>query len=160
MFVTGLNRLGRDWDPWREFRRLQRDMNRWLGGYTGGNVREYPAVNLWSGNDDVVLTAEVPGVEANDLDISVQDNSLTLRGSRQADTLKEGETYHRQERGMGSFVRSVQLPFEIDADKVQAKLEKGILRLTLPRAEAEKPKQIKVKKRVRNEVMIHGKHRY
>jgi HSP20 family protein len=70
---------------------------------------------------------------------------LTLRGSRKTDTLQKGETYHRQERGAGSFVRNVQLPFEVDADKVDAHLEKGILRLTLPRAEAETPKKIAVK---------------
>jgi len=87
----------------------------------------------------------MPGVEASGLDVSVHDSTLTLRGSRKADTLQEGETYHRQERGSGNFVRSVQLPFAAEADKVEAKLEKGILRLTLPRAEAEKPKQIEVK---------------
>jgi len=145
MFGTGWNRFGWDWDPWRDFRRLQRDMNRLFGDSFGWTSREYPAVNLWRGDEDVVLTAEIPGVETDDLDIAVHDNTLTLRGSRKAETLQEGETYHRQERGTGSFVRSVQLPFEVEADKVEAKLEKGILHLTLPRAEADKPKKIEVK---------------
>jgi len=145
MFGTGLNRFGWDWDPWRDFRRLQRDMNRLFGDFAGLTAREYPAVNLWTGDEVVVLTAEMPGVEATDLDIAVHDNTLTLRGLRKADTLQEGETYHRQERGSGGFVRSVQLPFAVEADKVEAKLEKGILRLTLPRTEAEKPKKIEVK---------------
>jgi len=146
MFGTGLNRYNNlYWDPWREFRRLQRDMNRMFGDFAGLTTREYPAVNLWTGDEDVVLTAEMPGVEASDLDVSVCDNTLTLRGSHKADTLQEGETYHRQERGSGSFVRTVQLPFAVEADKVEARLEKGILRLTLPRAEADKPKQIEVK---------------
>jgi len=145
MIGTEWNMFGRDWDPWREFRRLQRDMNRLFGNSNGWNAREYPALNLWRSDEDMVLTAEIPGVEADDLDISVHDNTLTLRGSRPADTLQEGETYHRQERGSGSFVRSVQLPFEVDANKVEARLEKGTLRLTLPRAEADKPKKIEVK---------------
>jgi HSP20 family protein len=120
-------------------------MNRLMGGSPGWTAREYPAVNLWRGDDDVVLTAEIPGVEPEDLDISVQNHTVTLRGSRKAESLKEGESYHRQERGSGSFVRTVQLPFEADANNVEAKLEKGILRLTLPRAEADKPKKIAVK---------------
>lgn len=145
MYGTGRNRFGLDWDPWRDFRRLQRDMNRLFGNSNGWTAREYPAVNLWQSEEAIALTAEIPGVEANDLDISVHGNVLTLRGSRNAESLKEGETYHRQERGNGSFVRSVQLPFEVDADKVQAKLDRGILQLTLPRVEAEKPKKIAVK---------------
>jgi len=68
MFGTGLNRYNNlYWDPWREFRRLQRDMNRMFGDFAGLTTREYPAVNLWTGDEDVVLTAEMPGVEASDL---------------------------------------------------------------------------------------------
>jgi HSP20 family protein len=143
--MFGYGRLDWNGGPWRELRRLQRDMNRLFGGSSGWTAREYPSVNLWRDGQDVVLTAEVPGVEAEDLDISVQDNSLTLRGIRRAVALAEDETYHRQERGSGDFVRTVQLPFEVDADKVQAQLEKGILRLTLPRAEIDKPKKIAVR---------------
>ena len=145
MLSTRWNNFNWEWDPWRELRKLQRNMNRMFGDSAGWTAREYPAVNLWSSGNDVVLTAEIPGVEPNNLDISVQDNNLTLRGSRKADTLKQGEVYHRQERTSGSFVRTVQLPFEVNADKVQAKLDKGILHLTLPRAEADKPKKIEVK---------------
>jgi len=145
MFGSNLARPGWDWEPWGELRRLQRDMNRLFGGARALTAREYPAVNLWRGDDDVVLTAEIPGVEAGDLDISVQDHTVTLRGTRKPDTLQEGETYHRQERGSGSFVRTVQLPFETDADKVEASLEKGILHLALPKNEVDKPKRIEIK---------------
>ena len=120
-------------------------MNRLFGESTGWATREYPAVNLWTGNEDIVVSAEIPGMESTDLDITVHENTLTLRGSRKIDKLQKGETYHRQERGNGSFVRSVQLPFAVEADKVEAKLEKGILSLTLPRAESEKPKKIEIK---------------
>ena len=145
MFGTRLNRYSRDWDPWRDFRHLHRDMHRLFGQRSGWTAREYPAVNLWRGDEDVVLTAEIPGVQADDLDISVQGDTVTLRGSRKVVALQEGETYHRQERGSGNFVRAVQLPFEADADKVDASLEKGILNLRLPQAEVDKPKKIEVK---------------
>jgi HSP20 family protein len=146
MLGTGLDRWNWwDWDPWREMQRLQRQMNRLFEGIEPWSARDYPAVNLWTSDNDVVLTAELPGIEAQDLDVSVQDNLLTLRGTRKAETLQKGETYHRQERAGGTFVRTVQLPFEVEADKVQAHLEKGILQLNLPRAEAAKPRQIQVK---------------
>lgn len=145
MIGTRLNRFSWDNDPWRDLRRLQRDMNRLFGESAGLVTREYPAVNIWTGDEDIVVSAEIPGMESTDLDITVHENTLTLRGSLKGDKLQKGETYHRQERGNGSFVRSVQLPFAVEANKVDAKLEKGILSLTLPRAESEKPKKIEIK---------------
>jgi len=145
MFGDGRNQWGWNWDPWREFQRIQRDMNRLFGDYTGRPVREYPAVNLWTSQADVVLTAEIPGVERDDLDISVQDNMLNIHGARNPDILEKDETYHRQERGNGSFSRTIQLPFAVDANRAEARMERGILRLTLPRAESDKPKKIEIK---------------
>ncbi|MBN1764914.1 MAG: Hsp20/alpha crystallin family protein [Sedimentisphaerales bacterium] len=141
------NRINRlwDWDPWREMRRISNDLNRMFDRYPSTTEREYPLINLWSGREDIVLTAELPGVEPADLDISVQGDTVTLRGSRNPYELKEGETYHRQERGSGSFVRSMQLPFEIDAEGVKARLDKGILCIHLPRSEQDKPKKIDIK---------------
>ena len=137
------NRFGWEFDPWREFRRLQHDVNRVLGD-GAATVREYPAVNLWNADGDVILTAEIPGIAPDELDVSVHENLITLKGTRRPDELKEGENYHRQERGSGNFTRSIQLPFEVDADKVEAKLEKGVLELKLPRAETTKPRKIAV----------------
>ncbi len=145
MVYNGIFRNGAGWDPWRELRFLQQNMNRLLGDSSVLAAREYPAINVWSGDNDVVLTTEIPGVEADDLDISVKDRTLTIRCTRKAESLQESETYHRQERGAGSFVRNVQLPFSIDENKIEAGLEKGILRLTLPRAESEKPRKVEVK---------------
>lgn len=145
MYRYGRYGNGFGFDPLRELFRLQRDMNRLFGESTGPAAGEYPAINLWTGDNDVVLTAELPGVEPDDLDISVKERTLTIRGTRKADTLQEGETCHRQERGVGSFVRNVQLPFTIDENRIEAKLDKGVLHLTLPRAEAEKPRKIDVK---------------
>ena len=145
MFGTGLNRFGWDMDPWRELRKLHLDVHRLFDGNRVFRTSEYPAVNLWTGADDVLLTAEIPGVGVDDLDISVQGDMVTLRGSRKAEQLHEGESYHRQERGSGDFVRTVQLPYEVDGNAVEAELSAGVLRLRLPRAAATKPKKIAIR---------------
>jgi HSP20 family protein len=145
MVWTNLRRLGWDWDPLSEMRHLRNHLNELFQGASLRGAAEFPAVNIWSNNDQMILTAELPGVETEDIDISVQDDTLTLRGSRRPDELKEGETYHRQERGSGNFVRTLQLPYEVDVQKVQARLEKGILRIELSRSEQQKPKKIEVK---------------
>ena len=75
----------------------------------------------------------------------VHGDTVTLRGERKPDEIEEGDAFHRQERGHGKFVRTIQLPHQVDADNVQAHYAKGVLRLTLPRAEADKPRQISVK---------------
>ena len=136
---------GRAWNPVSEFDRLQREMNRLFDSFLGeSTATEFPAVNIWTNSDGAVLTAEIPGIKAEDLDISVQGDTVTIRGKRTSEELKEGEAWLRRERGEGTFVRSFALPFEIHADKVEAKYQDGVLRLTLPRAEADKPKKISV----------------
>jgi len=133
-----------NWDPFAEMRQLQRQMNRLFERHYPGSV-DFPPVNIWTNEDDVVLTAEIPGVNVDDLDISVQGNVLTLKGSQKEEQLNENETYHRRERATGNFQRSWRLPFNVDKDNIDAKLEKGVLKLTLPRAEQDKPKKIEVK---------------
>ncbi len=134
------------WDPWSEFGDFERAMNRVFGDLYPTRA-EYPPINIWTGQDDVVLTAELPGLEPDDLDISVQENTLTLRGAPKGKESepREGETMHRRECVRAGFSRSWRLPFEVDGDKVDAKLENGILKLMLPRSEASKPKKIEVK---------------
>ena len=105
----------------------------------------YPAMNVWTDQDGAVITAELPGVNPEDIDISVQNDTLTLRGNRAPDEVQEGGTYHRRERGSGSFTRSFQLPFQVASDQVEASYAKGVLSITLPRAEADKPKTIAIK---------------
>jgi len=132
------------WDPWAELRRMQREMSRLFEGLESRRRADFPAVNVWRGQDGSLVTAELPGIDPAKLDISVRGDTLILRGSREPDELKEGETYHRQERGYGQFVRSLQLPHQIDAERVEATYSKGVLRVKLPIPEAEKPKQIRV----------------
>lgn len=129
-------------NPWREMERFQREMNRIFDESTNGD----PVVNVYTNSDGAIVTAEIPGVSVDDIEISVVGETLTLQGSRKTDDLNlENVTYHRQERSYGKFYRSLEMPFPIDAEKVEAGLELGILTIQLPRSEADKPRRISVK---------------
>ncbi|MFW6107440.1 MAG: Hsp20/alpha crystallin family protein [bacterium] len=133
------------WEPWEQMRRLQREMSRYFPDWWPGARRPFPPVNVWTGRDDVVVTAELPGVDPAKIDLAVEGDTLTLSGSRELSSLKEGQSFSRQERPGGAFSRVVQLPFRADPAKVDAEYKKGVLRVTLPRLEEDKPKQITVK---------------
>lgn len=143
MAIQPRRRPAWQWDPWSQFGDFERAMNRVFGDLYPTQT-EYPPVNIWTGKDAIVLTAELPGIEPDNLDISVQEDMLTLQCPQQERQQKEGESYHRRECARTGFNRSLRLPFEVDGDKVDAKLENGILKLTLPRSEASKPKKIRV----------------
>ena len=145
MLEPRLWRVGRMTDMGLGMQNLQREINRLFSGFTPPFVHEFPAVNVWLGNDDVIVTAELPGMDPGSIDISVAADTLTLSGSREKEVLKEGESYHRQERNYSKFTRTLQLPFQVNAGKVNAKYDKGILRITLPRSEETKPKKISIK---------------
>lgn len=133
-------------DPWEEMRRLQRDMNRLFSGVAPGLARRlFPPVNVWVGRDQAVVTAELPGVDPANIEINVVGDSLSLSGRREADELGEGQSFTRQERPVGAFSRTIQLPFRVEPDGVEATYARGILTVTLPRLEADKPRQISVK---------------
>lgn len=132
---------------WREMDRLQRDMNQLFEPYSPSRLRPapgYPALNVWANPDGLMITAEVPGVNSDDMEITVVGETLTLSGVRNPDNIEEGARYHRQERGYGKFARSITLPFTIDAGKVEAAFKNGVLTITLPRSEADKPRKIAV----------------
>jgi HSP20 family protein len=141
MLWSEMERLGRVFDPWNEFER----MNRTLRRFDSSSAMEFPATNLWVSENSAVVTTEVPGIDPNALEITVVKDSLTLRGFRKAEELKDGEAYHRKERWNGQFTRTLELPFPVDADKVKARFAKGVLYISLPRAEADKPRKISVK---------------
>lgn len=133
---------------WSEMDRLQREMNRLFNTTTSPRTRpapSYPALKVWADEESVLVTAEIPGVEAEDLDIRVEEGTLTLSGERKTEELPEGVTYHRRERSYGTFTRSLTLPFRIDSEGVEAVLKNGVLSLTLPRAEEDKPKKLEIK---------------
>lgn len=132
----------------REVDRLQHEMNRLFESYYPARMRPipgYPAMNIWTSEHGLKLTAEVPGVHPEDIEINVVGETLTLNGERKADELKEDARYHRQERGYGKFTRSIQLPFPVDVGQVEATFKNGVLNIALPRAEEDKPRKITVK---------------
>jgi HSP20 family protein len=127
--------------------RLQDEMNRMFDPLLRSSARgpsSFPAVNIWTNEDDALVTAELPGVDPDKIEVTVKENTVTIRGSRELDELKEGEAYLRQERGAGTFVRSFTLPFTVDGDSVTAQYQMGILQLTLPRRAEDKPRKISV----------------
>jgi len=131
-----------------EINQMQREMERLFGEVLPRRFRtapDYPALNVWTNDVSALVTAELPGLEAKDVEISVVGNTLTLSGTRAAETLPENARFHRRERGCGEFTRSIELPFPVQAEKVEARLEKGVLQITLPRAEEDKPRKITVK---------------
>ena len=131
-------------DSLREVQRLQREMNRVFSGLEHPLPQEFPLVNAWIGEGDVISTVELPGVDPGKVDVSVVGDTLTISGFREKEPQKEGESYHRQERSHGRFTRTLQIPFPVEVDKVDARYDKGILQITLPRAEADKPRKISV----------------
>ena len=132
---------------WDEMDRLQREMNRLFEDFGPGMkpIVGFPAMNVWMNEDGAVASAELPGDNVNDLDIRVVGQTLTLAGERKMEDLPKDAVFHRRERSKGKFTRTLDLPFMVDSEKVQATLEKGILRILLPRAEQDKPRKISVK---------------
>jgi HSP20 family protein len=128
--------------------RLRREMNRLFDDVPARTVRypapRYPAMNVWTNEDGAVLTAELPGCDPAKLEITVVDNTLTVAGQRAPEQVGEDVTYHRRERSCGSFSRTFQLPFTVEAGAVEATFENGVLNIKLPRAEADKPKKIEI----------------
>jgi len=114
----------------------------WLqsGPSAGGN---YPPLNIFRKGDDFALVTELPGVRSSDLDIQVKGRTVRLSGSKSV-TYSENASVHRRERLQGRFDRSITLPIEIDQDRVTAEYRNGILAITLPRAERDKPRSIRI----------------
>jgi len=132
---------------WHEMNRLQRDMHRLFGEASPARqaAPAYPAMNVWANENSALITAEIPSVSKDALDINVTGDTLTISGERAPEELPEGVRYHRRERGFGKFNRSIQLPYTVDVEKVKATFKNGVLEVVLPRIEAEKPKKIAVR---------------
>jgi HSP20 family protein len=129
----------------REMQQLQQQFNRLFESNQWRVAGEFPPINVWTNENSATVTAEVPGLAPEDIEISVVNDALTLKGERRPEPLAEGESLHRQERGFGQFSRTIQLPFRVDADKVEAVFKRGILSITLPRTEQDRPRKISVR---------------
>ena len=138
-----VSRNGVGFDPFSELGRMERSMNR-LFSDSFDHSASFPAVNVWSGENEAVVTAEVPGVDPKHVSLSVTGDVLTIEGERQTDEIGAEDILHRCERSSGKFSRSVRLPYEIEGDAVKARMTNGILRVTLARKESSKPRKIEV----------------
>jgi len=128
--------------------RVRRDIARLLeaaAGDTSVSAGVFPPLNLTQDDDNFYLRAEVPGVEPDELSISALRNRVTLSGKREIPTEENPVSYHRKERAEGAFSRTISIPIEVDTSRADAHFADGILTLTLPKAEAAKPRQITVK---------------
>lgn len=133
----------------REIAKLQNEMNTLFERFFGRSfpftrVQSYPAINMYHDNDNVYITAELPGVKIEDLDITLEEDSLTLKGQRFSDS-GDDISYHRKEREEGQFNRVISLPVRIVPEEGKATMKNGVLVVTLPKAEEAKPKKIEIK---------------
>ena len=143
MALSDFPRMG--FDPFAEMRRMQSEMNRLFSGVGLATARDFPPINIWLGDNSVVVTAELPGVTRDDVTLNLQDDVLTLEGKREPRHQQEDGNWQRRERSYGSFSRAVQLPFRIDPDKVQARFSNGVLEVELERLEGDRPKKIEIR---------------
>lgn len=139
------------WDPFREVVALQNRMNSLFRDLSNGENNEVlttasfvPAVDIYEDEQKVVLKLEVPGIKQEDLDIRVENNTLTVKGERKFDQEEKEENFHRIERRYGSFYRAFTLPTTVDTENIAANYDAGILQLSLQKKAEAKPKQIKV----------------
>ena len=139
-------------DPYR-MSDIQGEVNRLFDSFFGrptmgtaptGERMWAPAVDSIEDKDNVVLTFEIPGIRDKDVNVSITDDLLSVRGERRFNREVKDEAYHRLERVYGKFERNVQLPMPVQSDKVKAVYRDGVLEITLPKAEEVKPKQIKI----------------
>lgn len=137
------------YDPFREIRSLQNEVNRLFSGVTsdredflGGEWM--PKVDVFENKDNLVLEAELPGMKREDFELSFENNVLTLKGERRFEKKEESDNYHRIERGYGSFARSFTLPQTVTAEGANAEFENGVLRVSLPKREETKARKIEV----------------
>lgn len=141
--------LARMMNDWMPLTRLQHEMNRLFEDFfqdmpvDRGYATGYPGVNLWEDGEAAYLEAELPGLSMEDIEVLVTGNEVTINGERKIAGV-ENASYHRRERGTGRFSRTLTLPWEIDPEKVQAKLHDGVLTVTLPKSETARPKKVKV----------------
>ena len=137
-------------NPFEELERMRRQMDWLTSGHSRNTLREpaagvFPLMNVTEGNDNYYVRAELPGLSANELDISVTGDTLSISGERKLPAEDEKAQYHRREREAGRFSRIVSLPAQINTGKVEAHCTDGVLTVVLPKAEEVKPKQITVR---------------
>jgi len=140
------------WEPAREISSLQQEMNRLFStffdapGTSAGTAprRWVPAMDLVETDDHFVLRADLPGVSEADVDLSLEENVLTLKGERKVEHEAKGEGFYRLERAAGTFSRSLTLPEGVDGDAIAATFDKGVLEVRIPKPEQKKPRRLQI----------------
>lgn len=139
--------------PFRELERMRREMDRLWDSFVEEKPRRkgeeavelLPSLDLSETKNDLVVKAELPGIDPKDIDISLSEGVLTIKGEKKQEKEEKEENYHIIERSYGAFTRSVRLPRDVQSEKINASYKNGILKVTLPKSEEAKKKEIKIK---------------
>jgi len=141
------------WDPFSEMENLQKEMSNLFGSTLSGaptadmtllSGQWAPPINVYDSKDNLMVRVDIPGIDKDDVDISIQDNTLTIKGEKKRSSDVKEENCYRSERSLGNFNRVLSLPTEVDTSKANAHFNNGVLELILPKKEEVKPKQIKI----------------
>lgn len=132
------------WDPFRDLTSAEEEFDR-LVGRAFSRSAWVPALDVRETDDRFELTVDLPGIDPGDVTVNYEDGMLSISGKREFSTEEEGETWHRVERGFGTFARQVRLPRTADAERIEASFDRGVLTVAVPKAEAAKPRTIEVK---------------
>jgi HSP20 family protein len=143
----------RDLAPFSDFDRMRREMDRLWDSFVDGTVERrakeesvwLPSVDVSETKNDLVIKAELPGMDPKDIDITLSDGHLMIKGQKKHEKEEKDEDYHFVERSYGSFVRAVHLPKEVKHDKINASYKNGVLKIVLPKSEEAKTKEVKIK---------------
>jgi HSP20 family protein len=142
-----------NWDPFSEMVNLQREMNNlFVSPYSGNPTADTtllrgqwaPPIDVYDSKDNLMVRVDLPGIDKNNVDISIQENTLTVKGEKKPSSDVKEENCYRSERSLGKFNRVLSLPTEVDTSKANANFNDGVLELVLPKKEEVKPKQIKI----------------
>jgi len=147
------------WDPYRDLITLREKMNRLFEESYGSRPDDRdlisstwtPSVDIYEKENNLTLCAELPGIKEDDIEIRIEDNTLTLKGERNFEKETKEENYHRIERAYGTFQRTFTLPHYIDQDKIKAEHEDGILKIVMPKKSELKPRNVKILKAEKTE---------
>lgn len=148
------------WRPFTDLGRWERDMERMFDDFWGRRMRPWwperwslpavleispPAIDLYEEKDDIVVKAELPGMDKDNIEVNLTDHTLTIKGEKKKEEEVKEENYYKSERSYGSFVRTLELPRDVHTEKVKASFKNGVLEVRLPKTEEAKAKEIKVK---------------
>ncbi len=137
------------WDRLPMFSSFQEEMNKMLDNFFGREdyfgMGWSPNIDIAENDDEIIIKAEIPGIDPKDIDISIAGETLTIKGEKKEEMENKGKHYHRVERSYGSFTRAINLPAPVMTDKVKAEDHNGVLEITLPKMEKAKAKRITVK---------------